>query len=59
MDHNCQVKICDFGLARRLPERIKQQSLTSVGQKLSRDLNFFDDETKPAESERISKIVAE
>lgn len=23
MDSNCQVKICDFGLARQLPNRIK------------------------------------
>ena len=23
MDSNCQVKICDFGLARELPNRIK------------------------------------
>ena len=44
MDSNCQVKICDFGLARRLPDRISQFSLTSVGKKMARDLNFFDDE---------------
>jgi serine/threonine protein kinase len=44
MDSNCQVKICDFGLARRLPDRISQFSLTSVGKKMARELNFFDDE---------------
>jgi serine/threonine protein kinase len=31
MDSNCQVKICDFGLARTLPEVIADNSIIAIG----------------------------
>jgi mitogen-activated protein kinase 1/3 len=31
MDSNCQVKICDFGLARTLPEIIADNSIIAIG----------------------------
>jgi len=31
MDNNCQVKICDFGLARTLPEVIADNSIIAIG----------------------------
>jgi serine/threonine protein kinase len=31
MDSNCQVKICDFGLARTLPEEIADNSIIAIG----------------------------